>query len=97
MNKKLIRLTESDLHRIVKESVNRVLREGGGDNAYLQENIQQAIFSLSAVASVLQKESESHVYGGDSEMIPNGNSHFEYNKVYELCLKTIKALQSIQQ
>ena len=28
MNKKLIRLTEGDLHRIVKESVNRVLSEG---------------------------------------------------------------------
>ena len=27
MNKKLIRLTESDLHRIVRESVNRVLNE----------------------------------------------------------------------
>ena len=27
MNKKLIRLTESDLHRIVKESVNRILSE----------------------------------------------------------------------
>ncbi len=27
MNKKLIRLTESDLHRIVKESVNRILKE----------------------------------------------------------------------
>ena len=27
MNKKIIRLTESDLHRIVKESVNRVLKE----------------------------------------------------------------------
>ena len=27
MNKKLIRLTESDLHKIVKESVNRVLNE----------------------------------------------------------------------
>lgn len=27
MNKRLIRLTESDLHRIVKESVNRILRE----------------------------------------------------------------------
>lgn len=27
MGKKLIRLTESDLHRIVKESVNRVLNE----------------------------------------------------------------------
>ena len=39
MNKKLIRLTESDLHRIVKESVNMILNEvqfGGkslhGDN-----------------------------------------------------------------
>lgn len=30
MNKKLIRLTESDLHRIVKESVRRVLKEGRG-------------------------------------------------------------------
>ena len=27
MNKKLIRLTESDLHRIVKESVKRILKE----------------------------------------------------------------------
>ena len=27
MNKKLIRLTESDLHRIVKQSVKRILRE----------------------------------------------------------------------
>jgi hypothetical protein len=27
MNKKLIRLTENDLHRIVKESVRRVLKE----------------------------------------------------------------------
>ena len=27
MNKKLIRLTEGDLHRIVKESVRRVLKE----------------------------------------------------------------------
>ena len=28
MNKKLIRLTEQDLHRIVKESVNKILKEG---------------------------------------------------------------------
>lgn len=32
MNKKLIRLTESDLHRIVKESVNRVLKEGHNED-----------------------------------------------------------------
>ena len=30
MNKMLIRLTESDLHRIVKESVNNILTEGNG-------------------------------------------------------------------
>jgi hypothetical protein len=29
MNKKLVRLTESDLHRIVKESAKRILKEGG--------------------------------------------------------------------
>ena len=33
--KKLIRLTESDLHRIVKESVNRVLREGKYRSGYI--------------------------------------------------------------
>ena len=31
MNKKLIRLTEGDLHRIVKESVNRILKESETD------------------------------------------------------------------
>lgn len=38
MNKKLIRLTESDLRRIVKKSVNRLLKEGkwdGDDDPYL--------------------------------------------------------------
>lgn len=34
MNKKLIRLTESDLHRIVKKSVNRILKEGYYDDLH---------------------------------------------------------------
>ena len=34
MNKKLIRLTENDLHRIVKESVNKILREAVDGNLY---------------------------------------------------------------
>ena len=34
MNKKLIRLTEQDLHKIVKESVNRVLNEVSAEKAY---------------------------------------------------------------
>jgi hypothetical protein len=33
-NKKLIRLTESDLHNIVKESVNKILKEYTGDFGY---------------------------------------------------------------
>ena len=40
MNKKLIRLTESDLHRIVKESVQKILNEGFFDKFY-QGNIPQ--------------------------------------------------------
>ena len=32
MNKKLIRLTESDLNRIVKESVQRILSENAGNS-----------------------------------------------------------------
>ena len=38
MNKKLIRLPESDLHKIVKESVNRILRESN----------RKEIFTISA-------------------------------------------------
>ena len=37
MNKKLIRLTESDLHRIVKESVNRVLMESLDSNMIIDD------------------------------------------------------------
>jgi hypothetical protein len=32
--KKIIRLTESDLHKIVKESVNKILKEANWSNAY---------------------------------------------------------------
>lgn len=32
MNKKLIRLTENDLHRIVKQSVNKILKESSYDS-----------------------------------------------------------------
>ena len=36
MNKKLIRLTESDLHRIVKESVHKVIKESlQGNNTFM--------------------------------------------------------------
>lgn len=34
MNKKLIRLTESDLHKIVKEAVNRIIKESVDEFTY---------------------------------------------------------------
>ncbi len=42
MNKKLIRLTEGDLHKIVKESVNRILREESGYNEEIMNKIIDA-------------------------------------------------------
>ena len=44
MAKKLIRLTESDLHRIVKESVNRVLKESIYNG--LQQEVEQIVTSI---------------------------------------------------
>lgn len=43
MSKKLIRLTESDLHRIVKESVNKVLNEATPTEEYsaVKEEVTQ--------------------------------------------------------
>lgn len=94
MNKKHIRLTEQDLHRIVKESLGKILNEGIEDDM-LKHNVQNAIYALSAVASRLEQESNNHVYGGDSNMIHNGNEHLDYYHIYELCIKTIKALQKL--
>ena len=38
--KKIIRLTESDLHNLIKRSVERILREQGGDDLLLQSIAQ---------------------------------------------------------
>ena len=40
MNKKLIRLTENDLHRIVKESVNRVIKEDWESDFFDRKDFQ---------------------------------------------------------
>lgn len=40
MNKKqIVRLTESDLHRIVKESVTKILKESAYDDVYVVANV----------------------------------------------------------
>lgn len=38
MAKKIIRLTENDLHRLIKESVKKVLREANWSNALTDPN-----------------------------------------------------------
>ena len=51
MNKKLIRLTESDLHKIVKESVNRMLNES--DSSDIQNKLID--YCLPMFTKVLKK------------------------------------------
>lgn len=51
MAKKLIRLTENDLHRIVKESVNTILKEGFFDK-----------FSKSEPKVEVEDEPQDHTY-----------------------------------
>lgn len=94
--KQTIRLNEQELHRLIRESVQKVLKEDVIDEQF-QNCIQNAIFSLSGVMSHLGKESESFAYDGDSKMIPDGEANLKYYKIYELCSKTMKALQSLQQ
>ena len=47
MNKKHIRLTESDLHRIVKESIKKALKEGTMNNVIIKKwnQIEQVLGS----------------------------------------------------
>ena len=56
MNKKLIRLTEGDLHRIVKESVNRILKE---------EYDKYGIWHSDASINAMSKAFSNYVKGSD--------------------------------
>lgn len=57
MNKKLIRLTESDLHRIVKESVNKILNEIG--------DTERGQYALGAVQARAQNRASNALQAGD--------------------------------
>ena len=62
MNKKFIQVTESDLHKIVKESVNRVLREGIDDitplSTHIQNNQDTDLETLGNIVDELRKVKE---------------------------------------
>ena len=51
--KQRIRITESDLHRIVKESVNRVLKEGFGNSAKIYNDLSRLLDEASDLSGEL--------------------------------------------
>ena len=73
MNKKLIRLTENDLHKIVKESVNRILNETIPSTVASKED---AIDYINGVFDMCEELKEM-----GSNSLSMGNIH-PYEKVY---------------
>ena len=65
MNKKLIRLTESDLHRIVKKSVNRILKESFDDDEIAR--LVKEHGGLSSSSEILSFASSQDI----EEVLPN--------------------------
>lgn len=66
MSKKLIRLTESDLHRIIKESVNKILKEEEYQINHLSKN-WDSVNQWRAAAQDLQNKGYTIIH------IPIGN------------------------
>ena len=67
MNKKLIRLTESDLHRIVKESVRKILKETEGVDDYdprLDDGAYLSSGWLSDLLEAIDKEEHTESMNG---------------------------------
>ena len=77
MNKKLIRLTESDLHRIVKQSVSKILKEGKFDDIYKNypgSPEDSEIFELYQKREELKREYEDALKEIDRQI----NAHYNW-------------------
>lgn len=77
--KKIIRLTESDLHNLIKRSVERILREQGGDDLLLQ-SIAQGLVQQQLSVSPGENEAEVEL----------GEDTFAYIKYNVLCSPYLK-------
>lgn len=81
MNRKLIRLTENDLHRIVKKSVNKAINE-----MYQKEfepiyyQVEQAYYSLDKACTTAKK-----MYGEDIIVDKLNSALDELSYVYHIC------------
>ena len=74
MNKKMIRLTESDLHRIVKESVNRILYVKEEYNPFDNDDFEE--WDRTNVSPISDEE-----YNEIMRMNPMQNSSYIFNKI----------------
>lgn len=92
MNKKnTIRLTESDLKRVISESVKRVLKEGLGKRPY--SDITDINVSINSMVDMLEKVSETYSGELDDEtrnMIAQIDNHF--NEASELVYRLYNKL-----
>ena len=77
--KRIIRLTESDLHNFIKRSVERILREQGGDDLLLQ-SIAQGLVQQQLSVSPWENEAEVEL----------GEDAFAYVKYNVLCSPYLK-------
>ena len=77
--KRIIRLTESDLHNFIKRSVERILREQGGDDLLLQ-SIAQGLVQQQLSVSLGENEAEVEL----------GEDAFAYVKYNVLCSPYLK-------
>lgn len=77
--KRIIRLTESDLHNFIKRSVERILREQGGDDLLLQ-SIAQGLVQQQLSVSPGENEAEVEL----------GEDTFAYVKYNVLCNPYLK-------
>lgn len=78
MNKKLIRLTEGDLHRIIKESVNKILNEIQFDGESLHGSNPEDWMKVSKA----RKNNALDILDGDEEYSANDERAPYLNKTY---------------
>jgi len=88
MNKKLIRLTESDLHKIVKESVNKVLNEISYNMAQRAYNASQDLNR--PMSAAMQRKMQNNPYAKAQQMsnLKQGASN-SFNRDYGYNLKNV--------
>lgn len=75
--KKLVRLTEGDIHKIVKESVQKILNEVDGWQTYDDTNMSPEEKAFRATISPNFNQSAIEYLG----KLSNGNTLIEYNGV----------------